>query len=654
LLIAAPTILHAADHATFFNEDAWHYFTATPDVKRGKGDEPVEVMRPEFTLTRKGLENYIDEIARGHVTHFLMNLNTQRANFPSKTFEPLWKSLDEPERDHLDYIRAMKALYETGVDPYEVWINRCRMKGMHPWISVRMNDLHRTDDPKSPNISTFWHEHPEFRLKPKGFDSGLNYMFEPVRKRMLDFVTEVLERYDPDGLELDLIRFPFYLPKGREKECAPVFTAYMREIREVVNAAAAKRGHAITFSVRLLPKPAESLNLGMEADVWAKEGIVDMIVPCNHWVTIDFDIPLAEWRSWTGDRVPIVPGADSGITEGGKRRLATFDEYRRWARNMHERGARGLYLFNLFMHPQDGPVWNGILSGGLDPIASASTGEPVATKNYVYKHSAGQPRDMEIYLPPGHDPATARVPGLVLFHGGGWTGGNLSQFRAACQYFASRGLVAATVNYRMLTKAEAAGLPAGETKKRVCISDAKSAIRWFKQNAGELGIDPARIVTGGGSAGGHISALATLNIGLDDPADPKDIDTTVVAYLWFNPAFETGDSKDPEVDVLRHLKKSVAPAIVFFGANDGWKNGWDAVHERLKDLGNNTVDLWLAEGQGHGFFNKEPWQTLTLIAADRFLAAQGLLQGVPTLKVPATGEKLVVSNAANQKEKSPR
>lgn len=142
----------------------------------------------------------------------------------------------------------------------------------------------------------------------------------------------------------------------------------MREIRKVVNAAAAKRGHTITLSVRLLPKPSESRNLGMEADVWAKEGIVDVIVTCNHRASIDFDIPLAEWRTWTGDKVPIFPGADSGIAENGKRRFANFEEYRRWARIMHERGAKGLYLFNLFQHPQDGPVWNGVLSGGLAPL----------------------------------------------------------------------------------------------------------------------------------------------------------------------------------------------------------------------------------------------------------------------------------------------
>ncbi|MFN0077304.1 MAG: alpha/beta hydrolase [Prosthecobacter sp.] len=266
-----------------------------------------------------------------------------------------------------------------------------------------------------------------------------------------------------------------------------------------------------------------------------------------------------------------------------------------------------------------------------------------AGKPYIYKESAGKPRQMEIYFPPNHDPAKAKVPGMILFHGGGWEGGSLVQFRIACAYFASRGLVCATAEYQMLSKADIAKLPAVQARKRVCVTDAKSAIRWFKQHAGELGIDPQRIITGGGSAGGHISALATMNPGLNDPADPKGIDTSVVAYLWFNPAFANGgdDEHDPEIDVLRHLKADLPPAITFFGDKDAWKPGWDIVHAKWMSLGTRTIDLQIAPGQSHSFFNSGPWQTVTLIAADQFLVKHGLLAGELTKTMPASGEKLV-------------
>ncbi len=248
---------------------------------------------------------------------------------------------------------------------------------------------------------------------------------------------------------------------------------------------------------------------------------------------------------------------------------------------------------------------------------------------------------MEIFFPPNHDPTKSKVPGVILFHGGGWSGGDLSQFRFAAEYFARRGLVCATAEYQMLGKAGVQKLAKGESRKRACVTDAKSAIRWFKKNADELGIDPARIITGGGSAGGHISALATMNPGLNDPVDPKDIDTKVVAYLWFNPAFEATDASDPEIDILTHLKAELPPTIVFFGDKDAWKKGWDVAHEKWKTLGTKTIDLQIAPGQGHSFFNKDPWRAVTLIAADEFLVKHGFLTGKATLTPPASGEKLV-------------
>jgi hypothetical protein len=52
----------------------------------------------------------------------------------------------------------------------------------------------------------------------------------------------------------------------------------------------------------------------------------------------------------------------------------------------------------------------------------------------------------------------------------------------------------------------------------------------------------------------------------------------------------------------------------------------------MRSMDINTVELQLTPGQDHGFFNKDPWQTTTLIAADHFLTRLGLLNGEPTLK----------------------
>ena len=264
-------------------------------------------------------------------------------------------------------------------------------------------------------------------------------------------------------------------------------------------------------------------------------------------------------------------------------------------------------------------------------------------KVYTYKQQDGKTQEIEVHFPQGHDPAQDAVPGIIMFHGGGWSNGNRSQFRYLCHYFASRGIVSATSSYQLANRKNK---NAGEgSHKRVCITDAKSAIRWYKQNAGELGIDPNRIITGGGSAGGHICLLATTNPGLNDPNDPADFDTSVAAYLLFNPALSNADAKDPEINAIEHLKADFPPAIVFFGTEDRWLKGWNPAFKKMKKLGVKNLDSWVANEQGHSFFNDQPWTDVTIKACDEFLIKHGLLEGSPTLKDPESGE--VLTNVDN-------
>jgi len=263
-------------------------------------------------------------------------------------------------------------------------------------------------------------------------------------------------------------------------------------------------------------------------------------------------------------------------------------------------------------------------------VSETSTVDASDGKIYTYRNDNGVAREIEIHFPKGHDASEELVPGIIMFHGGGWGGGDRKQFRYLCQYFASRGVVAATVGYELAKKAKEAKKGEG-SRKRVCIRDAKSAIRWYKQHGNELGIDPKRIVAGGGSAGGHVCLLATTNPDLNYPGDPKDYDTSVAAYLLFNPALSASDAKDPEVDFLHHLKADLSPAIVFFGTEDKWLKGWNPAYKKIKSLGIKNVEFWVAKDQAHAFFNQQPWADVTITASDRFLNKLGFIKGEPTL-----------------------
>ena len=61
----------------------------------------------------------------------------------------------------------------------------------------------------------------------------------------------------------------------------------------------------------------------------------------------------------------------------------------------------------------------------------------------------------------------------------------------------------------------------------------------------------------------------------------------------------------------------------------------------MQSLDIHSVELWIAEAQEHSFFNKQPWQDITIRASDEFLKALGLIKGEPTLVPPKSPGKLV-------------
>lgn len=272
---------------------------------------------------------------------------------------------------------------------------------------------------------------------------------------------------------------------------------------------------------------------------------------------------------------------------------------------------------------------------GLFSVLSGADFESIPGKEIIYKHTNGKPQALEIFFPEDHDPGSAKLPCIILFHGGGWGNGDKKTFHRDCKYFASRGIVAITANYFMYTKEERLKLPKDVSRKAACVTDAKSAIRWVKQHANELGIDPKKVIAGGGSAGGHVSILSTTNPALNDPADPEGIDTSVAAYVLFNPALSPQDEAYPQINALNYLDAGFGPAIAFFGTEDKWKKGWDVAMDQLKQLGaRDRVQVWLAEDMEHAFFNRQPWKDLTIIKADEFLVSLGLLDGAAAMQPP--------------------
>src|SRR5687767_14232865 len=79
--------------------------------------------------------------------------------------------------------------------------------------------------------------------------------------------------------------------------------------------------------------------------------------------------------------------------------------------------------------------------------------EPPAAVGESFTYKKVGDREMKLFVSkPADWKASDKRPAIVFFHGGGWVGGAPSKFNDHCKYFASRGLVCATVEYRLLNK----------------------------------------------------------------------------------------------------------------------------------------------------------------------------------------------------------
>lgn len=142
---------------------------------------------------------------------------------------------------------------------------------------------------------------------------------------------------------------------------------------------------------------------------------------------------------------------------------------------------------------------------------------------------AGRRGHLDIYLPAGED-AIKDAPVLLQVHGGAWIlGRKEQQGRPLMNQMAAQGWVCVAINYRLSPRDP---WPAH-------IVDVKRAIAWVKDNIADYGGDPDYLVITGGSAGGHLAALAALT-----PGDPE-----------FQPGFEEADT-------------SVRAAVPFYGVYD--------------------------------------------------------------------------------------
>ncbi len=267
---------------------------------------------------------------------------------------------------------------------------------------------------------------------------------------------------------------------------------------------------------------------------------------------------------------------------------------------------------------------------------AADAAEIAPNRSVTYKSVNGIELKLDVFEPAGFKVADHR-PAIVFFFGGGWRGGRTLQFHQQARAMSDQGMMAFCADYRVESR--------HNTTPLECVKDGKTVIRWMREHASELGLDPDRIVAAGGSAGGHVAACTGVIEGNEEAGEKTRISSAPNAMILFNPVLDTTakgygaknfkPEQQTDLSPCHHVRKGVVPTIVFHGTADKTVPFENAVRftKLMKEAGNECV-LVPFEGKDHGFFNGSLFRKgnsdadfeLTMKNAIEFLKANGILK----------------------------
>ncbi len=243
---------------------------------------------------------------------------------------------------------------------------------------------------------------------------------------------------------------------------------------------------------------------------------------------------------------------------------------------------------------------------------------------------------MEVHYPDTISPENNH-PAMVFFFGGGWKGGSIKQFEPHATYFSSRGIVCFLIDYRVHKRQQ--------TTPFESLKDAKSAIRYIRENANRFHIDSSKIIASGGSAGGHLAAATALIKNYNENSDNTLVSTIPNALVLFNPVFDNGPGgygyqrigdAYKDFSPLHNIKKEAPPTIVFLGTKDHLVPVETAkYYQKVMENVKSRCELYLYEEQGHGFFNYKNFEYYkkTISLTDQFLQSLGYLDKVSVIEI---------------------
>jgi len=279
-------------------------------------------------------------------------------------------------------------------------------------------------------------------------------------------------------------------------------------------------------------------------------------------------------------------------------------------------------------------AWLGCSFGLMGQTNLPETNAPSATKDtnevtpltlpgaeaFVFKKVGETEVRLHVVKPKDWKASDSR-PCLVAFFGGGWSSGTPAKSISYAKWAAKYGLVGVAPDYRTRKRFEA--------KPEDCVADGREAVRWVQDHAKELGVDPARIVVQGTSAGGHVAAWTAI----PEPVSPETATDAVpspspmgLILIW--PVTDTGTNgyggpkrfsgdeiRANRLSVTQRMPTKMPPTLVFHGTSDEAVKFANSEEFQAKMKGNgNDCELIPFPGAPHSA-NSSKWPDAAAVKA---------------------------------------
>lgn len=229
------------------------------------------------------------------------------------------------------------------------------------------------------------------------------------------------------------------------------------------------------------------------------------------------------------------------------------------------------------------------------------------TELITYKQIDGRALRLHLFRPEATD-ARGLLPAYVVIHGGGWRSNNAQRFYPYANSLVEHGFVGISVDYRLVNQDK--GVTVFD-----CVKDARSAVRYIRKHAKDLGIDPDRIAVGGGSAGAHLALGTALFDGIDHVDEDRSVSCRPDALVLLFGVLDTSKEgygnaligKDWQtLSPLHQIRKGMPPTILFHGDKDTVAP-YPVLEKFCDKLKENkvTYELVLEKGGVHGHINND-------------------------------------------------